>query len=75
MPLEPRVRALLVPTVTLVLGFVLGLWSRGAFVSSTRFFVDSNGNMIDGKTGQACIPINSAPKQDLPYCLDLYKKY
>ena len=63
------------PCLMLILGFVLGAWSRGAFAPSTRFIVDSNGNVLDGKTGQVCIPLNSAPKQDTPYCLDLYKKY
>ena len=68
-------RSLTLPFATLVLGFLLGLWSRGILSPSTRFILDSNGNVFDGKTGQACIPVNSAPKQDVPYCLDLYKKY
>ncbi len=66
---------ILAATVVQLAVMALGLWNRGAVAPSPRFFVDSNGNVFDGKTGQACIPVNNVQKQDLPFCIDLYKRY
>lgn len=58
-----------------VLGAVLGYFAHVPHPTG-RFIMDTNGNVLDIKTGQFCIPI--AAKQngtDIPVCIDLYKHY
>lgn len=60
------------------IGFLAAGLGLGALLhpraDSQRFLWDQNSNVLDTKTGQACVP-TSAIVKDLPNCLDLYKKY
>jgi len=66
-----------VPTLFLLVGFVLGLMVRGIAAPSARFVTDTNDNVLDTKTGQYCVPVSAqvAANSALPRCLDLYRRY
>jgi hypothetical protein len=58
----------------LAAGFALGFLLRPA--QAQRFLWNNEGNVLDTKTGQVCIPV-AAEKNgtNLPICLDVYKHY
>jgi hypothetical protein len=70
-------RLVLAVLLSLIIGFGLGLLAHRIIAPTGRFVTnDMTGNdvALDSKTGQYCYSLPDQQK-DMPYCLDLYRKY